>query len=86
MMANRVDYAPYTPAVAFTYRLKAKTFSYVTKAATADQLSQAALAVAVLCNDTLNKMEGGEKSGAVDSNHQPGGIPHRRDALFALPN
>ncbi|MBT2720042.1 DUF1659 domain-containing protein [Bacillus sp. ISL-46] len=37
--------------------LKAKTFSNVTKAATADQLSQAALAVAVLCNDTLNKVE-----------------------------
>ncbi|MEH7480689.1 Protein of unknown function [Bacillus sp. OV166] len=37
--------------------LKSKTFSNVTKAATADQLSQAALAVAVLCNDTLNKVE-----------------------------
>ncbi|MBT2697201.1 DUF1659 domain-containing protein [Bacillus sp. ISL-40] len=37
--------------------LKAKTFSNVTKAATADQLSQAALAVAVLCKDTLNKVE-----------------------------
>jgi hypothetical protein len=37
--------------------LKAKTFSNVTKAATADQLSQAAQAVAALCNDTLNKVE-----------------------------
>ncbi|MFL6560714.1 MAG: DUF1659 domain-containing protein [Bacillus sp. (in: firmicutes)] len=42
--------------------LKAKTFSNVTKAATADQLSQAALAVAVLCNDTLNKVEGKDSS------------------------
>jgi hypothetical protein len=37
--------------------LKAKTFSNVTKAATADQLFQAAQAVSVLCKDTLNKVE-----------------------------
>lgn len=36
---------------------RAKTFSNVTKAATTDQLSQAALALAALCNDTLNKVE-----------------------------
>jgi hypothetical protein len=37
--------------------LKAKTFSNVTKVATADQLSQAALALAALCNDTLNNFK-----------------------------
>ncbi|WML41521.1 DUF1659 domain-containing protein [Neobacillus sp. OS1-2] len=36
---------------------KAKTFSNVTKAASADQLSQAAQALAALCNDKLNKVE-----------------------------
>ncbi|MEH7378419.1 DUF1659 domain-containing protein [Neobacillus drentensis] len=42
--------------------LKVKTFSNVTKAATADQLSQAALAVAALCNDPLNKVERNDSS------------------------
>ena len=37
--------------------LKAKTFSNVTKVATAAQLSQAASAIAALCNDKLNKVE-----------------------------
>ncbi|OIK08710.1 hypothetical protein BIV60_25600 [Bacillus sp. MUM 116] len=37
--------------------LKAKTFSNVKKAATADQLYQAAQAIFVLCNDTLNRVE-----------------------------
>lgn len=37
--------------------LKAKTFSNVTKVATTDQLSQAAQAIAVLCNDRLTKIE-----------------------------
>ncbi|MBO0958815.1 DUF1659 domain-containing protein [Neobacillus sp. MM2021_6] len=42
--------------------LKAKTFSNVTKAATADQLSQAAQAIAGLCNDQLNKIERNDSS------------------------
>jgi len=42
--------------------LKSKTFSNVTKVATADQLSQAAQAIAVLCNDTLNKVERNDNS------------------------
>ena len=37
--------------------LRAKTFSNVKKEATVDQLFQAALAITVLCNDTLNKVE-----------------------------
>ncbi|WP_096190817.1 DUF1659 domain-containing protein [Neobacillus soli] len=36
---------------------KAKTFSNVKKEATVDQLFQAAKAITVLCNDTLNKVE-----------------------------
>ncbi|NHC41023.1 DUF1659 domain-containing protein [Bacillus sp. MM2020_1] len=42
--------------------LKAKTFSNVTKSATTEQLSQAALALAVLCNDPLNKVERNDSS------------------------
>ena len=42
--------------------LKAKTFSNVTKAATAEQLFQAALAVAALGNDQLNKVERNDSS------------------------
>jgi hypothetical protein len=42
--------------------LKAKTFSNVTKAATANQLSQAAQAVAALCNDMLTKVERNDSS------------------------
>ncbi|WP_040207420.1 DUF1659 domain-containing protein [Neobacillus jeddahensis] len=37
--------------------LKAKTFSNVSKVATVDQLFQASQAIAVLCNDMLNKVE-----------------------------
>jgi hypothetical protein len=37
--------------------LRAKTFSNIKKEATVDQLFQAALAITVLCNDTLNKVE-----------------------------
>ncbi|WHY85890.1 DUF1659 domain-containing protein [Neobacillus novalis] len=36
---------------------KAKTFSNVKKEATVDQLFQAAKAIAVLCNNKLNKVE-----------------------------
>ncbi|MBO0958798.1 DUF1659 domain-containing protein [Neobacillus sp. MM2021_6] len=42
--------------------LKAKSFNNITKAATADQLSQAAQAIAVLCNDKLNKVERNDSS------------------------
>ena len=42
--------------------LRAKTFSNVTKAATAEQLSQAAQAITVLCKDTLNKVERNDSS------------------------
>ena len=42
--------------------LKAKTFSNVTKSATAEQLSKAPLALAVLCNDPLNKVERNDSS------------------------
>ncbi|MBO0959941.1 DUF1659 domain-containing protein [Neobacillus sp. MM2021_6] len=42
--------------------LKAKTFNNVTKAATAEQLSQAAQAIAVLCTDKLNKVERNDSS------------------------
>ena len=37
--------------------LKAKTLSNIKKEATADQLYQAAQAIFVLCNDTLNRVE-----------------------------
>jgi len=37
--------------------LKAKTLSNVKKEATAEQLYQAAQAIFVLCNDTLNRVE-----------------------------
>jgi hypothetical protein len=37
--------------------LRAKTFSNVRKEATVDQLFQAAQAITVLSNDTLNKVE-----------------------------
>ncbi|MED3625232.1 DUF1659 domain-containing protein [Neobacillus thermocopriae] len=37
--------------------LRTKTFSNVRKEATADQLFQAANALAVLCNDPLNTLE-----------------------------
>jgi hypothetical protein len=37
--------------------LRARTFSNVKKEATTDQLFQAALAITVLSNDTLNKVE-----------------------------
>ena len=37
--------------------VKAKTFSNVTKVATTEQLSQAAQAIAALCNDRLTKVE-----------------------------
>jgi hypothetical protein len=37
--------------------LRAKTFSNVTKAASADQLFQSAQAISVLCKDPLNKVE-----------------------------
>lgn len=36
---------------------KAKTFNNVRKEATVNQLFQAAQAIIVLCNDTLNKVE-----------------------------
>jgi len=42
--------------------LKSKTFSNVTKAATADQLFQAAQAISVLCNGDLNKVERNDSS------------------------
>ncbi|MCM3728917.1 DUF1659 domain-containing protein [Neobacillus cucumis] len=42
--------------------LKSKTFSNVTKAATADQLFQAAQAISVLCNADLNKVERNDSS------------------------
>ncbi|WML41406.1 DUF1659 domain-containing protein [Neobacillus sp. OS1-2] len=42
--------------------LKAKSFNNITKVATADQLSQAAQAIAVLCNDKLNKVERNDSS------------------------
>ncbi|MFZ7946116.1 MULTISPECIES: DUF1659 domain-containing protein [Bacillaceae] len=41
---------------------KAKTFSNVTKAATADQFMQAATAISVLCKDPLNKVERNDSS------------------------
>ncbi|EKN69096.1 hypothetical protein BABA_11721 [Neobacillus bataviensis LMG 21833] len=41
---------------------KAKTFNNVTKAATADQLAQAAQAIAALCKDQLNKIERNDSS------------------------
>ena len=37
--------------------LKTKSFSNITKAATVDQLSQAAQAVAALCKDPIYKVE-----------------------------
>ncbi|MDR7002886.1 DUF1659 domain-containing protein [Neobacillus niacini] len=37
--------------------LKAKSFNNIKKEATADQLYQAAQAIFVLCNDTLNRVE-----------------------------
>ncbi|MFL6557580.1 MAG: DUF1659 domain-containing protein [Bacillus sp. (in: firmicutes)] len=37
--------------------IHAKTFSNVKKDATSDQLFQAALAISVLCNEMLNKVE-----------------------------
>lgn len=37
--------------------LRAKTFNNVKSASTTDQLFQAAQAISVLCNDTLNKVE-----------------------------
>lgn len=42
--------------------LKAKTFNNLKKEATADQLFQVAQAVAVLCNDTLNRVERADSS------------------------
>lgn len=42
--------------------LKAKTFSNLKKEATADQLYQVAQAVAVLSNDTLNRVERADSS------------------------
>lgn len=41
---------------------KAKSFSNVKKEATADQLNQAAQAIAALTNDTLNKVERNDSS------------------------
>jgi len=45
--------------------LKTKTFSNVKKEATVDQLFQAAQALAVLCNDPLNKVERDDSSAIV---------------------
>ncbi|WP_462410410.1 DUF1659 domain-containing protein [Neobacillus sp. Marseille-QA0830] len=42
--------------------VRSKTFSNVTKAATVDQLYQAANAISVLCNDQLNKIERNDSS------------------------
>ena len=42
--------------------LKTRSFNNVKKEATADQLFQAAQAIAVLCNDELNKVERNDSS------------------------
>lgn len=41
---------------------KAKTLSNIKKEATADQLSQVAQAITVLCNDTLSRVERADSS------------------------
>ncbi|WP_160725893.1 DUF1659 domain-containing protein [Bacillus sp. USDA818B3_A] len=42
--------------------LKSRSFNNVKKEATADQLFQAAQAIAALCNDELNKVERNDSS------------------------
>jgi hypothetical protein len=42
--------------------LKSKTFSNIKKDATPDQLFQVAQAIAVLCTDTLNRVERADSS------------------------
>jgi hypothetical protein len=45
--------------------LRAKTFSNVKSGATTDQLFQAAQAISVLCNDTLNKVERNDSTNII---------------------